>query len=90
MVVRQILPQRLQAAGHRFSTTIYFQDIVSSIYLRGQADHSFFDLSAYHFEGTTDNDDNRTLPPAVPVFDFNRVLPVPERPNLRTRRRIDR
>ena len=38
----------------------YFQDIVSSIYLRGQADHSFFDLSAYHFEGTTDNDDNRT------------------------------
>ena len=31
----------------------YFQDVVSSVYLRGQADHSFFDLSAYHFEGTT-------------------------------------
>ena len=55
----------------------YFQDVVSSIYLRGQADHSFFDLSAYHFEGTTPNDDNRTLPVAAPVFDYNRVFAVP-------------
>ena len=56
----------------------YFQDVVSSIYLRGQADHSFFDLSAYHFEGTTANDDNRTLPLAAPVFDYNRVFAMPE------------
>ena len=55
----------------------YFQDIVSSVYLRGQADHSFFDLSAYHFEGTTANDDNRTLPQAVPVLDYNRVFDLP-------------
>ena len=55
----------------------YFQDVVSSIYLRGQADHSFFDLSAYHFEGTTANDDNRTLPLAAPVFDYNRVFALP-------------
>ena len=27
----------------------YFQDVVSSIYLRGQAAHSYFDLSAYRF-----------------------------------------
>jgi LPS-assembly protein len=56
----------------------YFQDVVSSIYLRGQADHSFFDLSAYHFEGTTANDDNRTMPVAAPVLDYNRVFAVPE------------
>ena len=55
----------------------YFQDIVSSVYLRGQADRSFFDLSAYHFEGTTPNDDNRTLPVAAPVFDYNRVFDLP-------------
>ena len=55
----------------------YFQDVVSSIYLRGQSDHGFFDLSAYHFEGTTVNDDNRTLPAAVPVFDYNRVFALP-------------
>ncbi len=58
-------------------SSYYFQDIVSSIYLRGQADHSFFDLSAYHFEGTTANDDNLTLPQAVPVFDYNRVFMLP-------------
>ena len=56
----------------------YFQDIISSVYLRGQSAQSFFDLSAYHFEGTTANDDNRTLPVAVaPVFDYNRVINVP-------------
>ncbi len=56
----------------------YFQDIISSVYLRGQSAQSFFDLSAYHFEGTTANDDNRTLPvAAAPVLDFNRVINVP-------------
>jgi LPS-assembly protein len=56
----------------------YFQDVISSVYLRGQSAQSFFDLSAYHFEGTTASDDNRTLPVAVaPVLDFNRVINVP-------------
>ena len=56
----------------------YFQDVISSVYLRGQAGRSFFDLSAYHFEGTTANDDSCTLPVAVaPVFDYNRVMNVP-------------
>jgi LPS-assembly protein len=55
----------------------YFQDVISSVYLRGQSAQSFFDLSVYHFEGTTANDDNRTLPTAVPVFDYNRVINVP-------------
>jgi LPS-assembly protein len=55
----------------------YFQDVVSSVYLRGQSAQSYFDLSAYRFEGTTAYDDNRTLPLAVPVFDFNRVINLP-------------
>ena len=60
----------------------YFQDVVSSVYLRGQADHSFFDLSGYHFEGTTANDNNKTLPLAAPVWDYNRVFALsPERTN---------
>ena len=40
----------------------YFQDVVSIIYLRGQSAQSYFDLSAYHFEGTTMNDDNGRCP----------------------------
>jgi LPS-assembly protein len=55
----------------------YFQDVVSTVYLRGQANQSFFDLSGYHFEGTTANDENRTLPIAAPVLDYNRVFNVP-------------
>ncbi len=56
----------------------YFQDVTSTAYLRGQSAQSYFDLSAYHFEGTTAYDDNRTLPVAVaPVFDYNRVFNVP-------------
>jgi LPS-assembly protein len=56
----------------------YFQDVISSVYLRGQSAQSFFDLSAYHFEGTTMNDDNRTLPvAAAPILDYNRVINVP-------------
>jgi LPS-assembly protein len=56
----------------------YFQDVISSIYLRGQSAQSFFDLSAYHFEGTTASDDNRTLPiAAAPVLDYNRVIEIP-------------
>ncbi len=58
--------------------TYYFQDVVSSIYLRGQGPQSYFDLSGYHFEGLTPNDDNRTLPTAVaPVLDYNRVFNLP-------------
>jgi LPS-assembly protein len=56
----------------------YFQDVISSVYLRGQSAQSYFDLSAYHFEGTTMNDDNRTLPTAAaPILDYNRVINVP-------------
>lgn len=56
----------------------YFQDVVSSVYLRGQSDLAFFDLSGYHFEGTTPNDDNRRLPVAAPVLDYNRLFLLPE------------
>ena len=66
----------------------YFQDIVSSVYLRGQAGQSFFDLSAYHFEGTTANDDNRTLPTAVaPSLRLQPGHQRSRRPHQRPRRR---
>ena len=60
----------------------YFQDIVSSIYLRGQADRGFFDLSGYHFEGTIAAIDERTETPAVPILDYNRTFAIsPESSN---------
>ncbi len=69
----------------------YFQDIVSSVYLRGQADRGFFDLSGYHFEGTTASTDQRTEPPVVPVLDYNRTFAIaPDMQRGNRRRSEDR
>jgi LPS-assembly protein len=56
-------------------TNYFFQDIVSSIYLRGQGEHSYFDLSEYQFVGTTAYDQQLTMPVAT-VLDYNRVFPI--------------
>lgn len=58
----------------------YFQDIVSSMYLRGQAGRGFFDLSGYHFLTTTAYLDQRQNANALPVLDYNKTIPIdPER-----------
>ena len=51
----------------------YLQDVVSSIYLRGQADRGFFDLSGYRFESTTASADQRQQPVAA-VLDYNKTI----------------
>jgi LPS-assembly protein len=51
----------------------YFQDVVSSIYFRGQGDRGFFDLSGYRFEGLTEYDFQQQQPTAVPVLDYNKM-----------------
>ncbi len=52
----------------------YLQDVVSSVYLRGQADRGFFDLSGYRFESTTASADQRQQPVAAPVLDYNKTI----------------
>ena len=57
----------------------YFQDVVSSVYLRGQGDHSFFDLTGYRFQGLTEYDLQQQQP-IVPVLDYNKMINLaPER-----------
>ena len=51
----------------------YLQDVVSSVYLRGQADRGFFDLSGYRFESTTAAADQRQQPVAA-VLDYNKTI----------------
>jgi LPS-assembly protein len=53
----------------------YLQDVVSSVYLRGQADRGFFDLSGYRFESTTAAADQHQQPVAV-VLDYNKTIAV--------------
>jgi len=45
----------------------YLKDVVSSVYLRGQANRGFFDLSGYRFESTSDAADQHQQPFAAPV-----------------------
>ena len=52
----------------------YLQDVVSSVYLRGQADRGFFDLSGYRFESTTASADQHQQPFAAPVLDYNKTI----------------
>ena len=52
----------------------YLQDVVSSVYLRGQADRGFFDLSGYRFESTTAAADQHQQPFAAPVLDYNKTI----------------
>jgi LPS-assembly protein len=54
----------------------YFQDVVSSVYLRGQGDRGFFDLSGYHFEGLTEYDFQQQQPNVTPVLDYNKMSDV--------------
>ena len=59
-----------EVAGHVFG------DLVSSAYLRGQGAHSYFDLSAYGFQANTAYIDQRQLPIAAPVVDYDRTFTV--------------
>lgn len=52
----------------------YLQDVVSSVYLRGQADRGFFDLSGYRFESTSAAADQHQQPFAAPVLDYNKTI----------------
>ena len=55
-------------------TQYFFQDVVSQVYLRGQAGRGFFDLSGYSFQPTNAFLDPRQDPIAVPTFDFHRTF----------------
>jgi LPS-assembly protein len=55
------------------TTQYYLQDVISSVYLRGQADRGFFDLSGYRFESTAAAADQRQQPFAG-VLDYNKTI----------------
>jgi LPS-assembly protein len=57
-------------------TQYFFQDIVSSAYLRGQSGRGFFDFSLLHFQTTSAFVDQRQEPSIVPTLDYHRTFPV--------------
>jgi LPS-assembly protein len=58
------------------TTQYFFQDVVSQVYLRGQAGRGFFDLTGYSFQPTSAFLDQRQDPTAVPTFDYHRTFSI--------------
>jgi LPS-assembly protein len=81
-----ILSDRFYLHDYRLSefdpSQYYFQDIISQVYLRGQAGRGFFDLSGYNFQTQTAYLDTRQEPAAVPEFDYHRTFAIdPDKTN---------
>jgi LPS-assembly protein len=58
-------------------TNNFYRESISSVYLSGRGQRSWFDLSGYHFQGLTVNDWQKTMPTVHPVLDFNRRFTPP-------------
>lgn len=58
--------------------TYTLPESTSSVYLRGQGDRSYFDLSAYYFQGLSYADWQRQLPGVTPVLDYDKRINAPE------------
>ena len=52
--------------------TLYYRDVISTLYLRGQGDRSFFDARGYYFMPTTSYDWQKQQPVVAPVIDYNK------------------
>jgi LPS-assembly protein len=53
-------------------SSVFLAETVSSVYLRGRGERSWFDLSAYHFLGLSTRDWQPQIGTATPSFDFDR------------------
>jgi LPS-assembly protein len=49
----------------------YFKESISTVYLRGQNERTWFDLRAYHFKGLATSDWQKHQPWVHPSFDYN-------------------
>src|SRR5690606_24768860 len=51
---------------------LYVRESISTLYLRGQGDRSFFDLRGYYFQGLSTSDWQKQQPVVHPVLDYNK------------------
>ena len=52
----------------------YFSESISTLYLTGKGDRSFFDLRGYYFQGLSSHDISAQQSIAHPVLDYNRTI----------------
>ncbi len=53
-------------------SSLYLKEAVSTLYLQGQGDRSFFDLRGYYFQGLSTRDWQKQQPVVHPVLDYNK------------------
>ncbi|WP_230531183.1 LPS-assembly protein LptD [Microvirga roseola] len=55
-------------------SSLYLKESVSTLYLQGQGDRSFFDLRGYYFQGLSTSDWQKQQPIVAPVLDYNKRI----------------
>ncbi len=58
-------------------TDLFFREAISTVYLRGNGDRSFFDLRGYYFQGLSSYDWQKQQPVVHPVMDYNKRINGP-------------
>lgn len=56
----------------------YFRESISTLFLTGQGDRSFFDVRGYYFNGLSTDDFQKQLPVVHPVLDYNKRINGPQ------------
>ncbi|MCG7394704.1 LPS-assembly protein LptD [Microvirga sp. ACRRW] len=54
--------------------SIYLKESVSTLYLQGQGDRSFFDMRGYYFQGLSTQDWQKQQPVVHPVVDYDKRI----------------
>jgi LPS-assembly protein len=57
--------------------SLYIKDAISTLYLQGQGDRSFFDARGYYFQGLSTADWQKQQPVVHPVIDYNKRIDGP-------------
>jgi LPS-assembly protein len=57
--------------------SLYIKEAISTVYLQGQGDRSFFDVRGYYFQGLSTSDWQKQQPVVHPVLDYNKRIDGP-------------
>ena len=71
-------------------SALYLKEAISTLYLQGQGDRSFFDVRGYYFQGLSTYDWQKQQPVVHPVLDYNKRIDGPRRDRRRVRDRRQR
>ena len=58
-------------------SSLYVKEAISTLYLQGQGDRSFFDMRGYYFQGLSTADWQKQQPIVHPVVDYNKRINGP-------------